>query len=117
MNTEMRFATVIVGAVMLAGCTTLSEGEYNNLQAVVEGSPGTKRAVVKECIEEQRALPLSEKKERAELFNINLASYPTTYCNRLWNAVANGRLTYADYRKLTMPGADSSKMIRIMQGR
>jgi hypothetical protein len=117
MNTGMRFATVVLGVAMLAGCTTMSEGEFNNTQAVVGGSPSTKRAVVNECIKREAALPLSKQKETAEVFNINLATYPATYCNRLWNAVANGRITYADYRKLSSQTADNSKVIRIMQGR
>ena len=117
MNTRIRFATIILGVAVLAGCTTMSEGEFNNVQAVVGGSPAGKRATIKECIERERAMPLSTQRETAEVFNINLANYPATYCTRLWNAVASGRITYADYRKLSTPTADSSKVIRIMQGR
>jgi hypothetical protein len=117
MNTRIRIATIVLSVAVLAGCTTMSEGEFNNVQAVVGGSPAGKRTAIKECMEREGHLPLSTQRETAEMFNINLANYPATYCTRLWNAVASGRITYADYRKLSMSTADSSKVIRIMQGR
>lgn len=118
MNTNIRGLMAACGVVLLAGCSaTLSEGEYSNIQAVIGGSPAAKRSAISECAARQRTRPLAEKKETAMLFNISMASYPTTYCNRLWNAVANGRITYADYRKLSNSTADNSKVIRIMQGR
>lgn len=117
MKTGLRFVAVAVGAAALAGCTTLTEGEFKNTQAVVSGSPSAKRETIDECVARKRAEPLSERQEAASFHNVKLSAFPETYCKRLWNAVASGRITYDDYRKLDQPGADNSKIIRIMQGR
>ncbi|WP_095091376.1 hypothetical protein [Mesorhizobium sophorae] len=117
MRFESRLGALLLGAVMLAGCTTLSEGEFNNAQAVLSGSPAIKAKVIKECISDQAKLPLAERKTVAEVVNVSLERQPATTCNRLWNAVARGRITYADYRNLSSSSADSSKVIKILQGR
>ncbi|MER8829881.1 hypothetical protein NKH73_27670 [Mesorhizobium sp. M0938] len=117
MSIATRFAAVIVGASLLAGCTTLTEGEFNSMHATLEGSRAVKRMVIKDCIAREKATPLGEKKTYAAFMNVSVAKYETAFCSRLNNALANGRLTYADYVKLHSPAADHSKLIRIMQGR
>jgi hypothetical protein len=116
MKTVFRSCAVLLGVAMIAGCT-LTEGQFNNMQATIGGSPAAKRQAISECMVRQKARPLSEKKNDSVMFNIGLSNFPATYCIRLWNATAAGRITYADYIKLTQPTADSSKVIRIMQGR
>ncbi|MDQ6437971.1 hypothetical protein RB623_28290 [Mesorhizobium sp. LHD-90] len=116
MKTVFRFSVALLGVAMIAGCT-LTEGQFNNMQATIGGSPAAKRQAISECVVRQKARPISEKKNDSVMFNIGLSNFPTTYCTRLWNATAAGRITYADYIKLTQPTADSSKVIRIMQGR
>ena len=114
---RMRFAAVLFGAALLAGCTSVSEGQWNTAQAVMQGSPAVKRDVIKGCVARQIAKPLAERKLESRVFNVALDRLPSTYCNRLWNAVVKGRITYADYRNLWSSTADNSKVIKIMQGR
>jgi len=116
MNIAMRFAAVLVGTSLVAGCTSVSEGEFNNLQATL-GSPAAKRSVIANCIVNQRRTPARDKSTYAAIMNVSPARYETAFCNRLFTALANGKITYADYRNLTSPTADSSKVIKIMQGR
>jgi hypothetical protein len=54
MNIATRFAAVMVGTSLLAGCTTLTEGEFNTMHATLEGSPAVKRMVIKDCIARER---------------------------------------------------------------
>ena len=115
MKSVFRF-TVVICAALLAGCS-MTEGEFNNVQAVVSGSPSAKSEAIRDCIADERTEPLSKKKEIALVFNINMSNYEKVYCTRLWNAMARGRITYDDYLKLRQPNADSSKVIRIIQGR
>jgi hypothetical protein len=115
MKSGFRFAAVI-GMALLSGCS-LTEGEFNNIQATVGGSPAAKRQVIKDCIARQKKKPPSEIKEVALVMNVSLSEFPETSCRRLWNATASGRITYSDYVKLSQPRADSSKIIRILQGR
>ncbi|MER8863225.1 hypothetical protein NKI19_05820 [Mesorhizobium sp. M0751] len=117
MNIATRFAAAMIGASLLAGCTTLTEGEFNTMHATLEGSPVTKRTAINECIARERSTPLAERKTFAAFMNVSVAKHDSAFCNRLYNAVANGRLTYADYRRLSSPTADNSKVIKILQGR
>ena len=116
MRFNMRFGAVLLGAAMLAGCNTVTEGEWNNAQAVMQGSPAVKRQVIKGCVARQAAKPLAERKLESQVFNVGLERLPSTFCNRLWNAFAKGRISYADYLKLWSSTADNSKVIKIMQG-
>ncbi|MER8385455.1 hypothetical protein NKG60_00020 [Mesorhizobium sp. M1428] len=117
MNIARRYLAAVIGAAMLTGCTTISENEYKNAQAIIGGSPAIKRSVITGCIARQAARPLVERKSESTIMNASLASFPTTFCNRLWNAFAKGRITYADYQDLSSSTADHSKVIKIMQGR
>ncbi|MER8395263.1 hypothetical protein NKH10_25830 [Mesorhizobium sp. M1340] len=87
------------------------------MHTALEGSPVTKRVAINECIARERSTPLNERKTYAAIMNVSVARYDSAFCNRLFNALANGRLTYSDYRRLSSPGADSSKLIKILQGR
>ncbi|MFI0848148.1 hypothetical protein [Mesorhizobium sp. IMUNJ 23232] len=115
MKSAVRF-TAVIGAALLAGCS-MTEGEFNNMQATIGGSPAVKRQVIADCIARQKRKPPSEIKEVALVMNVSLSNFPEIACKRLWNATAAGRITYADYVKLSQPSADSSKVIRILQGR
>ena len=116
MKIVKRFGAAIVGTTLLAGCTSLSEGDFNTMQAAL-GSSATKRTVINECIADERATPVADKNTYAAIMNVSPANYETAFCNRLFNALARGKITYADYRTLRSPGADTSKVIKIMQGR
>ena len=116
MNIAMRFAAVLVGASLVAGCTSMSEGEFTTMHADL-GSPAAKRYVINECVADERATSQADKNNLSALMNVSPARYETAFCNRLVNALANGKITYADYRKMLSPSADNSKLIKILQGR
>ncbi len=117
MKTTLRFAAALVGVSLVAGCSTMTEGEFNTMHTVLEGSPATKRQAIKDCIARERSISQADKNTYAAIMNVSAARYETAFCNRLMNALASGRITYADYVKLSSPGADSSKLIKVMQGR
>lgn len=117
MNITVRFAAAMLGMSLVAGCSTMTEGEFNNLHATLQGSPAVKRSVIKECVADERNTPADKKKNYSAFMNVSPDRYEMAICNRLVNALADGRITYADYRKLSSPTADSSKVIKIMQGR
>lgn len=116
MNIAMRFAAVLVGTSLVAGCTSMSEGEFTTMHAGL-GSPAAKRYVINECVADERATSQADKNNLSALMNVSPARYETAFCNRLVNALANGKITYADYRKMLSPSADNSKLIKILQGR
>jgi hypothetical protein len=108
---------VAMGLSLIAGCTTITEAQFNNTQAIVGGSPKAKRMVIADCIRHVDARPLAQKQSDALIMNIGMTRFAPIYCNRLWNALAAGRITYADYLRLKDASADNSKVLRIMQGR
>ena len=116
MNIAMRFAAVLVGTSLVAGCTSMSESEFNTIPVTLS-SPAAKRSYINECVADERATSQSDKNNLSALMNVSPARYETAFCNRLFTALANGKITYVDYRNLTAPTADSSKVIKILQGR
>ena len=53
----------------------------------------------------------------ATVLNIDPKNYAATFCKRLVNGMASGRITYQDYVNLRSSTADSSRFIRVMQKR
>lgn len=82
----------------------------------LQGVRAVRKVTISDCVGRVRQQPAAEQKQTAALFNISLSRYPSTYCNRLINAYASGRITYKDYVALGSSTADNSKVIRIMQG-
>lgn len=116
MKIRTRGILLVAIASFLAGCT-MTEGEFNTGRQAIAGSPAVRKVTISDCVGRVRQQPAAEQKQTAALFNISLSRYPSTYCNRLINAYASGRITYKDYVALGSSTADNSKVIRIMQGR
>lgn len=95
----------------------MSQGEYKTAQTALSGSPALKRETVASCIKDENARSASDKAEIATVLNIDPKNYAPVFCKRLINGMASGRISYDDYAKLDSPTADSSKVIRVLQGR
>jgi hypothetical protein len=109
--------SVSVSAIVLAGCTTMSYGTWNNLHEKMRDSPQTTHKLIADCIARQRGLSSRQKVAHAKLVNRNIADYAPTYCRRFLGGIASGRITYDDYLKLDSPNADHSKVLKLMAGR
>ncbi|MBT1158053.1 hypothetical protein J1C56_20865 [Aminobacter anthyllidis] len=104
-------------SAIVAGCTTMSQGEYKTAQTALSGSPSLKREIMASCIKDENARSAKDKAEMAAVFNINPSTYAQTFCKRMINGMASNRITYQDYRNLDSSTADNSKLIRVLQGR
>lgn len=111
-----RSGMYLVLVFALTGCNTVSEGQFNNAKAVLSGSPTLRIQKIQDCVAIQKNASRADKKFRAGLTGASIAKYPGVFCSRLINALASGRITYEDYKRLDRPDADSSKVIRIAQG-
>ncbi|TWI31659.1 hypothetical protein [Mesorhizobium tianshanense] len=109
--------SVSASAIILAGCTTMSSGTWNNLHEKMRDSPQTRHRLIADCIARQRGLNSHQKVAHAKLVNRNVANYAPTYCRRFLGGIASGRITYDDYLKLDSPNADHSKVLKLMAGR
>ncbi|MGB8818923.1 MAG: hypothetical protein WCC66_13480 [Rhizobiaceae bacterium] len=115
---RMKFSVVaaMFAATLVSGCNTVSESEYKVGQAALSESPSAKRYVLQECIAETRPGSASEQKELAAFLKVPQSKLTETICRRVVNAMASGRMSYADYRKIVTTG-DSPKLLKIIQGK
>ncbi|QOF73824.1 hypothetical protein IG197_12590 [Aminobacter sp. SR38] len=112
-----RKVTLLGLSAIVAGCTTMSQGEYKTAQTALSGSPALKREIMANCIKRENARPAKDKADMATVFNINPSNYAQTFCKRMINGMASNRITYQDYRNLDSTTADNSRLIRVLQGR
>ena len=96
--------------IFVTGCVT--ETKYKQAQEIVRGSPAAKRDGVNKCYAGARRAPASRKAEMARIMNISSHSnVARIYCQRAFNGIADGRITYHDFR------TKSPRFIRVIQGR
>jgi hypothetical protein len=108
-------AAAVLAASILSGCNTISESDYKAGKNIVAESPTAKRLIVKDCIEKQRRQAGAKQREIAAFLKIPESRYAETICKRMVNAIANGRLTYADVANSNSMNED--KILRVMQGK
>jgi hypothetical protein len=103
-------AAVLSATVMLAGC--VSESSYRQAQEIVRGSPAMKRQGIERCYQGARRATPGRKAEMARIMNVSPhGNVARIYCTRAFNGIANGRITYNDFR------TKSPRFIRVIQGR
>ncbi|WP_192257407.1 hypothetical protein [Mesorhizobium silamurunense] len=117
MRFEMRFGAVLLGASLLAGCTSAKEGQWNTAQAAMQGSPAFKRGIIADCTKQIGSRRLEDRQTVAKLMNVSIVRVPAAFCNRFFNAWASGRLTYRDIQGIHSQTADNSRFVRVLQGR
>jgi len=106
----MPVIAVLSAAVFMTGCVT--ETSYNRAQEIVRGSPAAKRDGVNKCYAGARRASPARKAEMARIMNISpRRDVARIYCQRAFNGVASGRITYHDFR------TKSPRFIRVIQGR
>lgn len=106
----MSIAALASASLFLAGCMT--ESNYNRAQEIVRGSPAAKRDGVNKCYAGARRASPARKAEMAKIMNVSpRRDVARIYCQRTFNGVASGRITYSDFR------TNSPRFIRVIQGR
>jgi hypothetical protein len=116
MRVKFSVMAAMLAATLVSGCNTVSESDYKLGQAALAESPTAKRYVLQECIAENRKNSAAVQKEVAAFLKVPQSGVAETVCRRVVNAMANGRLTYADYRKI-MTNGDNPKLLKIIQGK
>lgn len=117
MRAGFSVSVAVVAASLISGCTTMTESEYKTGQSLISESPTVKRIVMEDCVADSRKDSPREQKELAAVLNVSVSNYPTTFCRRLINAYASGRITYEDYVNLRANRGGEEKIIRILQGK
>ena len=107
---------VVIGSIVLSGCIA-TEGQFNTINAAMQGSPEYKKDFVAKCIAGLKAKPLGYRQEWAKIIRTSVDELPAVYCKRWTDAQVSGRMTYTDYRNGTSQTGDKSRLIAILQGR
>jgi hypothetical protein len=106
----LRASAVVLTGMMLSAC--VSEGSYNQAQEAMRGSPALKRDAIAKCYRGTSRVSAAKKVQMAKIMNVSPRSnVARIYCTRTFNGIANGRITYSDFR------TKSPRFIRVIQGR
>ncbi|CAK7256029.1 hypothetical protein KYK30_03410 [Shinella yambaruensis] len=109
----MRLLSIVAlasASLFITGCVT--ETSYNRAQEIVRGSPAAKRDGVNKCYAGARRASPARKAEMAKIMNVSpRRDVARIYCQRAFNGIASGRITYSDFR------TKSPRFIRVIQGR
>ncbi|HEV7319526.1 MAG TPA: hypothetical protein VGO04_13080 [Ensifer sp.] len=110
----IRTATLVLSLAVLASCAP-SQDDYARLQTAAQGSPALQKAMYQECVNKRWSK--SDLQGGALLLSVPPSKVPTLTCKRLVNALASGRLKYADVRQNMNNGGPTVNLIKILQGR
>lgn len=99
----------------LAGCST-TESDYDLGRTVIAESPTIRRQVQVECTAEMRSESSANKEVLAAHMKVPVSKFADTLCRRVLNAMANGRLTYADFKTLRTEKT-KAKVLRVIKGK
>lgn len=110
-------AITAVAVLALPACT-MSERSFERQRQEVAADPVMKRRYVDGCIDAVSRKRRADRETIAAVMKVPPSRVGVTFCQRAINALASGRLTYADY-KTVMEGGDGdiSRVIAILQGR
>lgn len=113
----MKYAIALVATgLTLSSCTTTQETRYNSMATALAGSKGLRNDFVKKCAADKGSISPVSRQQMALLMNVKYSQVDLLFCRRLADAVASGRLTYSDTRKVRQ-GQMTPKVIKILQGR
>lgn len=103
-------AALCAAAAVLAGCVT--ERSYGQAREIVRGSPAARQDAIARCANGVNQGSAARRAEIARIINVSTRSnVGRTYCTRAFNGIANGRISYEDFR------TRSPQFIRVVQGR
>jgi hypothetical protein len=113
----MRIINILIPflvAAAVSGCAPTRE-EFSSAHTLLEGSPRIRTERISDCIKK----PRTEKwiKDISDLTNAPKGKEKIVLCNRLYNGLATGRLTYEDIKSAYGTDPLAPNLIRVLQGR
>ncbi|ATU91488.1 hypothetical protein [Phyllobacterium zundukense] len=101
-------------ALMLLGCT-VSENRYKQVQASVR-NPAQQKAEIANCSTTVGGMSRELRQTFATLAGTSVASVPTTFCKRIVQGVASGKLSRDDINSV-YKGSLTPNALKVIQGR
>ncbi|MEI2297647.1 hypothetical protein [Ensifer sp. MJa1] len=110
----LRTALLVLSLAVLASCAP-SQDDYARMQTAVQGSPELQKALHKDCLSKRWSK--SDLEDAALLLSVPPGKAQALTCKRVVNALASGRLKYADVQQLMSNRGPTVNLIKILQGR
>lgn len=109
-----KIAIVVVSTLLLSGCVT--RNNYESVVTALNGSPALRAKQIENCISKRKYTSPTQRHNLALLMNLPDSAADSTFCRRVVNAMANGRISFREV-KGTMHGQLTPNLVRIAQGR
>ncbi|MBB4121443.1 hypothetical protein GGR30_001357 [Martelella radicis] len=113
-----RLVILMAGLALVAGCTTgPSKQEYEVISTALQGSKALRNELTTDCARKlaNKPIPASIRKEVVAFFNTTEANLPGVVCRRMVNGLANGTLSYQDYKDMER-GRMTPEIVQLLQG-
>lgn len=110
-------AALLLCGLALSSCTTTaSKSNFETGATALAGSERLREAVTERCIARARNFSPEARHNAALVMDVKDSQADRLSCTRMVNAIATGRLTYAEVEAMRY-GHISPKIVRILQGR
>ncbi|MEP7455690.1 hypothetical protein [Phyllobacterium sp. SB3] len=107
--------TLSFAIIALAGCQRVSESSYVQMQKTL-AKPAQHKQMVGYCSNRMGDKPLKYRQNLAVVTGTNIENMPTTFCRRIGQALASGRLTREDVNE-SSKGNLTPMVLKVIQGR
>ncbi|NUS67983.1 MAG: hypothetical protein HOQ41_06490 [Ensifer adhaerens] len=107
-------ASLVLSLAVLASCAP-SQDDYARMQTAVQGSPALQNEIYRDCVSKRWSK--SDREDAALLLSVSPGKAQAVTCKRVVNALASGRLKYADVHQLMTNRGPTVNLIKILQGR
>ena len=93
-----------------------SKEDFSAVRELLSGSPALKKRTITQCTASVAAKPDDSRVVMAQLMNVPPQRVAATYCQRMIEGVASGRVTQAEMAAANS-GKVSANLVRVLQGR
>ena len=105
-----------LGLVACAPATPpMDAAQFATVRAALAESPTIQRQAVADCVTNQSARSAADRTTLAALLRVEVADAPRVLCQRIMQAIADGRLDHADYVALSSGEDDPATLMRLLQ--
>ncbi len=109
-----KIASSLLVVLMLAGCSpSVSRSEYAEFQNALRTDPKLRRLIVDGCRQDFARMSPAERRNMAQVAGVSVARAPTVVCQRIFRAIANGRISYQEF---TSRSGGYGKWIAVVAG-
>jgi len=104
MNSLKLSGAMVALCMVLSGCNAAAQKDFEIGQALLRKDAAFRKELTDECNARTRVTGRSVKIEMALLMKVPEAQATTTFCTRMVNGMAKGRISHADFIRAKRDG-------------